>query len=452
MKKTTPELAAIHDRCIVDRIEFEAWLAAREISWQMLSRGEYDFTIEELQLRFVCEDPVKWCAAFMDEPDTGEPYTFFPYQESSIRDWDQDAIHQDGAEVGKTREITAMILWGQCTGFGFTVDNPSILVAAPMQSHLDEIIMAIEMHVGESDGADGRKPIINHFWRKPKKAPHYMMKFKGPTCTKNNIGLVYFRPFGHDGEAMRGVHVNALGLVDEAAKVKNKKCWSEFTRALKPGAYNRFYSVPDGDNKSHFFKIAQKAIKNLEKGKPGFRLFHWPKTLMPDPFWTATRKQEFITRFGGEDSPGYQRNVLGLHGQQENTVWPWELLIANVHNVPEYRRITLTFNNKEEELHLQAQSIELDIHDGTKSPREREITDRHIDTGMFQDPQTRRKAMYDLLREFIEPVAHDVMWAGADLGQLLDPTEITVSREIGKELRTVIRIKAKGMEYHCNAN
>src|SRR5690606_41561870 len=57
----------------------------------------------------------------------------------------------------------------------------------------------------------------------------------------------YYRPGGHDGEAFRGVHVNAFGFFDEAAKVKNAVIFSEFWRALKPGCRSRVYSVPDGD-------------------------------------------------------------------------------------------------------------------------------------------------------------------------------------------------------------
>ena len=177
----SPEIKQVYDREVLDLDGFEAWLAARDYVWQKIDRGEYGFTIAEAQLRYICEDPVLWCQAFLSEPDTGEPYTFWDYQQESVRSWHQDAVHQDGAEVGKTREIVGIVTWGMCTGFGFTIKNPSLLVAAPQQTHLDEIIMAIEAHVGEGDGAGGTKPLINRFWHKPKRVPHTMFKFKGPT-------------------------------------------------------------------------------------------------------------------------------------------------------------------------------------------------------------------------------------------------------------------------------
>jgi len=136
------------DRDSVDIDGFDAWLEAKGMAWQPLSRGEYGVTLDEAQLAYISEDPVLWCRAFLTEPDTGKPYTFWDYQEESVRAWNQDVIHQDGAEVGKTREITALILWGEITAFGGTIPRPWILVGAPQQTHLDEIILDIEEHVG----------------------------------------------------------------------------------------------------------------------------------------------------------------------------------------------------------------------------------------------------------------------------------------------------------------
>lgn len=447
-KQTAPEIARLHDRCVVDPDAFDAWLQGMGWAWQPLSRGEYGVSLEEAQLLHVCQDPALWCRAFMDEPDTGEPYNFWPYQRESIDGWDQDGIHQDGAEVGKTREITALILWGQCTGFGYSIRNPSVLVAAPQQTHLDEIIMAIEAHVGEGEGSEGPKPVIHRFWRKPRKHPHYMMRFKGPTCGANQLGTVYFRPAGYDGEAFRGVHVNAMALFDEAAKVKNKVCWSEFHRALKPGCIQRVYSVPDGDNTTVYYRMTQQAIPNLPKGQPGMRLFHWPKTLMPDPFWSEARKREFIKRYGSEDAPGYQRNVLGLHGQQENPVWMWSLLEKNIHDTPDYRVLKLLVNEAQGEIHATGYGVELTEQHGKKIGTERPLFDRYEDLDAFQDKATRRDEIRRLLRDVFAPVEGSVLWAGADLGFSNDPTEIFLAREIGSDLRDLVRIQARGLDYY----
>lgn len=448
MKKPSPDMQPIQDREVIDLDAFEAWLAQRGWAWQGLERGDYGLSLNDAKVMYVWQDPVLWARAYLTEPDTGEPYQFWPYQEEGARAYDQDGLWCCGAEVGKTRQIIVTILWGQCTGFGFAIPNPSILVAAPMQSHLDEIIMSIEAQVGAGRGSEGRKPAIARFWREPKKSPHYTMFFKSPTCTKNELGVVYFRPAGHDGEAFRGVHVSALGLFDEFAKVKNKVIYSEFIRALKPGCKQHLLSVPDGDNSSDFYRLDQQAIPNLPKGKPGMRSFRWAKTLMPAPFWSEERDKEFQRRYGGRDAPGYQRNVLGLHGQQENPVWPWLLLESNIRDVPEYRVLKLSVDEASGQMRVQAQAVEIEYNHGKKAATDRWLADRDDDLTPLKDPATRRAAVMELLREFVEPVIGDaLLWAGADLGFSNDPTEIILSREVGEELRDIVRISAKGMSY-----
>lgn len=454
MTKVNPNIAALRDRDAIDHDGFEAWLADMGWAWQPLSRGEYGLTLEEAQLAYVCQDPVRWSLAFLDEPDTGEPYRFFPYQEESIRSWRQDVIHQDGAEVGKTREITALILWGMCTGFGGEVGRPWCLVGAPQQTHLDEIILAIEEHMGVDEGAIGkRRPFLHHFWRRPKRTPHTMFRFATPAVDgsgRQHLGRVYFRPAGHDGEAFRGVHVNALACFDEAAKAKGSVIWSEFHRALKPGCRRRIYSVPDGDNATEFYRMTQQAVPDLSPRKDGLRLFHWAKTLMPEPFWSQERRREFITRYGGEDTPGYQRNVLGLHGQQENPVWSWDVVEPCVQEVPEYRCLKLLADAQRAELHVVASRIALQVSgEGKKSGQERFLADRYEDLSDFREKDRGkvRVAVRALLRAFLTPPGQGVFWFGADLGFSNDPTELMVFRELGAELRLVARLHAKGVSY-----
>lgn len=449
-RKLSPELEQIAERCVVDRDDFAWWLDQKQWTWQQLSRGELGLSLEEAQLLYVCEDPVLWCRAFMDDPDReNEPWTFFDYQVESARAWHQDVIHQDGAEVGKTREIVSLILWAMCTGMGGSVQRPWILVGAPQQTHLDEIIMAIEEHVGEEEGHRGNKPLLNRFYRKPKKHPHMMMRFNGPT----GPGRVYFRPAGYDGEAFRGVHVNAMAFMDEAAKLKNKVCWSEFNRALKPNCVQRIYSVPDGDNASEYYRMTQRAILNLPPGKPGMRLFKWPKTLQPHPYWSEERHKLLAERFGGEQSPGYVRNVLGEHGQQENPVFPWEVLEPNIRDVPEYVSLHLSADGNKGDVQVIAYRVELQMNANKKSPQQHYLVDRHDDLAPLKSKNRDdvRATVRRLLRQVFPTQPAGVYWAGGDLGFSKDPTEITVWRELGGELRRVARLQARGVSYDVQA-
>jgi hypothetical protein len=438
----------------LDVDDFDAWLAARCMSWQGVERGDYGLSMQHAQMAFLCENPVRWAKAFLREPDTGNPYTFFDYQRPSVLAWDQDVIHQDGAEVGKTREITALVLWGMCTSFGGTIRRPYILVVAPQQTHLDEIIMDIEEHAGITEDAASERGFVSHFWLQPKRTPHTMMRFNTPAPDgKPAVGRVYFRPAGHDGEAFRGVHVNALGLFDEAAKIKNPVIWSEFFRALKPGCKHRIYSVPDGDNSTEFYRMTQQAVPDLDPRKTGRRLFRWAKSLMPPPFWTVERKQHFISLYGGEDSPGYQRNVLGNHGQQENPVFSWAVLEPNFRHLPDYRCLRLLADAGERSLHIVAERVEMRQENGKKIPQMHSIADRYDDLGSIdsRDADERRAGVRGLLAEFIAPAERGVYWFGCDLGYAKDPTEIFVFREIGEELRLVLRVQLKGVGYDLQA-
>ena len=166
--KLPQEIRQIYDRGVVQRADFEWWLDQKGWNPHQLARGELGLTTEQAVFVYVCEDPVLWAQAFLTEPDTGEPYRFWKYQIPSVRAWDQDVIHKDGAEVGKTREIGILIMWACCTGMGGAVPRPWILVGAPQQTHLDEIIMEIEDHVGVAEGREGAKPFLAHFWTKPR--------------------------------------------------------------------------------------------------------------------------------------------------------------------------------------------------------------------------------------------------------------------------------------------
>ena len=444
--------AQMLDRGVYDPDEFDAWLQSYGWGWRQLERGDYGVSIDEALFVFTCEDPLRWAETFLFEPDSGEPYRFWPYQRDSVRAWMQDVIHQDGAECGKTREIIALIAWAHCTSLGGRIANPWSLVAAPQQTHLDEIILAIEEQFGVADGA-GQKTLIQRFWLKPKKTPHTMHRFLSPNPLrpdKPSIGRVYYRPGGHDGEAFRGVHVNAFGLFDEAAKVKNAVIFSEFWRALKPGCRARIYSVPDGDRSTEYFRLTQAAKLNLPVDKDGYRLFRWQQTMKPSPFWDEKREADMVRRFGGRNTPGYQRNVLGEHGQSTNPVWPWGHLLPNVVDLPDYRAIKLHADIEADALSVEVLQVKFSMNEGRKVGEYHWVDSFAIDLHPFVKgtDDARRTAMRDLLRPHVSRRVMGSFMVGGDLGERNDPTEIIISEEVGHELRDCLRVKATGLPYH----
>lgn len=433
--------------------EFESWLAERGWSWQQLDRGDHGINLEQALVLFVFEDPVRWCETYLIESRTGEPWKFFDYQRESLRAYTQNVVHQDGAEVGKTREIMCLVLWGSCTSIGLTVRRPWSLIGAPQQTHLDEIILAVEEQVGAQDDGSARGSLLSHFWLKPKRTPHMMQRFLTiPLGETEQVGMarVYYRPAGHDGEAFRGVHVNGFGMMDEAAKLKRLVQWTEFYRALMPGCRLRTYSVPDGDRTTGYFRQTQEAVPNLPVGTEGSRLFHWPKTIMPAPFWSAERDREFVRLFGGRQTPGYVRNVLGEHGDAESPVWSWDTVLPNVQDVPEYKIIRIAADHTRHELAVTVRRIELHIENGKKFGIEHYLVDTAmaLDPFIGKDDDARREAIRALLRENLDGASTGVFWGGADLGEMNDPTEIIISEQIGPKWRDKLRLCARGLPYH----
>jgi hypothetical protein len=454
-RRTPATERQMRDRGVYDVDAFDAWLAERGWGWGALERGAYPLSLEEALVAFTLVDPVRWCETYLIEPD-GSPYAFFDYQRESVRAWRQDVVHEDAAEVGKTREIVALLLWGHVTGFGCTKSNPSTLVAAPQQIFLNEIIDAIERQVGVFKSMPGES-VLKQAWLEPRRTPHTQLRFRCLNAArpdKPTLATIDFRPAGHDGEAFRGVHVTALALVDEAAKMKAKVQWTEFYRAMMPGCHMRAYSVPDGDRNTEFYRLCAEGVLGLQEDAKGFRKFHWPKSVMPAPFWSAERDAHFVKLYGGRDTPGYQRNVLGLWGDAEDPVFRWDQLLPNVVDLPDYRRLQIAADGKADVLYLDVARIDLVLNEGQKSGRVAQLVDSAVDLSPFigKDDEARRTHWDELLSPWLAHIdPRGVFWAGADLGERNDPTEIIVSEEVGGELRDVLRIKAKGMPYHAQS-
>lgn len=439
-------LDQMRERGIFDPESFNAWLEARHWSWKGLESGSYGLTIQQAAIGYVWTDPVRWCEAYLIEPDSGEPYRFFEYQKASIRAWNQDVVHQDGAECGKSREIMCLVLWANCTALGFTQIKPEILVAAPQTTHLNEIIDAIEMQVGVNE------KFFKQYWRKPRKSPHTQLRFATPNVkdpNRHGLGVVDFRPGGNDGEAFRGVHAGTMLFFDEAAKAKNPKIFNEFWRAGKHGAKSRIYSVSDGDRSTEYFRLTQQAVEGLPADADGFRLFRWKQTMKPAPFWTPEREQQMIRRYGGKATPGYQRNVLGEHGQAENPIWPHHDLLACVVDLPQYRVLHLTADTSVDDLRLTGHRIKLTISGDKKIREDQWFADETIalSTVTQGSDQSRRSEVTRLLHGSLPRNGQGIYYAGADLGEQGDPTEIIVSEQVGDTIIDVLRVKAERLPY-----
>lgn len=439
-------LAGLGKEIVVPVEIFEKTLERLDWTWHQCGRGEFPApfrSLEEFQLAIICSDRLLWCQAFLREPtdpDSGAPYNFFPYQIESLK-CSTCVVHQDGAEVGKTREIVALALY-----FAFNYPNGSGFIGAPLQIHLDEIIDAMMEQMHTFNPALG-KSLVKH-----KKQPYHQFTFA-------NRFKIDFRPAGFDGNAYRGVHAETFGFVDEAAKKKNRPQWTEFWRALKPSATARIYSVPDGDRESEYYKLTMRASgKTDDNDKTGgdnysWTLFRWGKDLMPPPFWTPERKRSFVELYGGEDSPGYRHNVRGEHGDPENTVFPWNQLRHCIRDIPEYRCLKVLVDSGRNEVIIEGYRCEYEVGADGPVPRHTILHEETANSVMFfeldgdGDNEFRR-----LIRSFFQ-VVPGLRRGGGDLGFSQDPTEIYVKNIIGKRERLVARLQLKQVTYdmQCQA-
>ncbi|WP_167631575.1 hypothetical protein [Mariprofundus ferrooxydans] len=439
----------------------EAINAPDGLSVEGLLRGDYygrdgkQLNIETYAWMLTNSRPHLWANMNLKEPDTMQPYEFWGYQLASVNWRGGDYNHKDGAEVGKTREIITKLLWSCETlhnlelldVHGQPMRRVESVVGAPLQGHLSDIIDAIEEQIELN-------PHLQTGLRKGwhQKAPYHKITIHH----SDGRGIIHFRPGGIAGGAFRGIHVNAWGMLEEAALLKSAKHWSEFKRALKPSATWGTYSVPDGDRDCDFYRRNQSSMPYEEfkkrypngwkgPGKPPRVLFNWPKTLMPEPFWSAERRREFIDDFGGEDSPGYQQNVLGQDGDRANCVFPYATMVACLTQINEFRRLKIIANKSEQTITIELYSYEqVDGGDG----RENLIYERNEPVPDWNGHEAWRDIAERLVFEAFGHIRDGEHWIGADLGESQDPTEIMVAEDRNSILRRHSSLQLKNVDYH----
>ena len=465
----------------------DALLRRNRWSWQALERGDLKLgdevlNVDRLQWWLLNADPVLWVETnLVNKPeDGGGLWQLFPYQRPSLR-FRGHVVHQDGAEVGKSREIVGLLLWG-C----LAAERGSVLVGSALDGDLDEIWEEVEWQLSAN-------PFLADALRSRTTKPYRRLTWRN--------GLrVLFRPAGHDGRAYRGIHVRGWLLHDEAAKVVNPRSWSEFWRAAKPGCEIRIYSVPTGDRQCTFQRIADNAVpadsivpgdtpdlvlaqllRPTSAATPegtralardlGGRVwvrFHWPKTIMPHPFWCEERRQEFVGFYGGPDEPGYVHNVLGLPGDPEYSLFPERLLKPALTWIPDYLSVSFRWDSRAGQLDGLSRRLNPSYPWGEEGepqspedddPEEAEgadalqpfltvLQDTFDVSGWDRwDAERRREVIADLTRFFVRPIPGDLT-AGVDVGSAT-VTEILFERRNGLADAIVLRLHLTGWNWYA---
>ena len=308
-------------------------------------------------------DPVLWGQAYLRNRD-GSPRAYWPHQAEDLGCDRSNIIHLDGRDSGKTWTLATDVLH-----YAFTTGGGSGLVAAPHQGHLDTLIDEIEFQLGANP--DLEKSVARTKNGQPKivRKPYFRIEFTSGT-------VIHFRPGGAYGEAFRSLHVDRL-WVDEGAWIP-EKAWKALRQCLNAGGKFRIYSTPNGLRDTTYYRLTQSRQ---------WKVFRWPSWL--NPAWSPAREAELVEFYGGKDTPGWQHEVAGEHGQPSFGAFHLAALLACRKEIPEFRLVVVTPE------HLEGCETDTDA-------RER------LDTVLSLAPRP------------------GVFWMGIDTGYTSDPSELVV--------------------------
>ena len=330
-------------------------------------------------------DPVQWGERMLANRD-GSPRRYRDYQALDLRCPDRRVVHLDGRAVGKTVNLSTLLLYSTFVNRGF-----SVLVAAPYQGQLNTIIEEVEHQLAHSDllrANIARKPGGG---LKIKHHPYFEVTFR-------NGCSAYFRPAGDDGDVFRSLHVDLL-LVDEAAWF-SKRAWTAIRQCLNPGGVFRVYSTPNGVRTNPYYDITN---------SKHWRRFHWPSWIAPG--WSPEHERDLQDFYGGRSTPGWQHEVAGEHGATAYSAFNVAHVLAAVTDIDNYRRVDIT-------------GAAL-----AGAVKEREVRER-LETLLLLDG------------------GHGTFWLGGDLGYTSDPTELALFEEDSDGVLTlVLRVHAEHVAY-----
>ncbi|HEX4954792.1 MAG TPA: hypothetical protein VF017_15475 [Thermoanaerobaculia bacterium] len=419
---------------VIPEEALEQFLAGRGWSLRGLMRGDYELTLDEVQTHILTEDPVVFAESMLWERDADEPtlWRLFDYQKGSMR-YRGDTVHQCGAEVGKSREITALTLWRTTTRRG------DVLIAAAQEGHLDEVWEEIAFQREASPWIEAQ---FNPKGTKVKPYRSHRLR---------NGNRILFRPCGNDGTALKSLHISGTIFLDEAASVRNRKVFGNFFSRAKPGCESRVYAVPDGDRTSPYFELTEESVAVdvfRPVAVPGKRAkFIWPKTLMPEPWWSPERQAKLARELGGVDSPEYRQNVMGEHGDPTSSVFPWPVFSQCLRYDPDYVAVKLTLQATDGLIYVDAYRLNQAYQVAAAGDESDEAAAGPEVPICREQVAFTPDALTTLIRRFFSPSEGRQLALGVDFGGSENPSELLLFEQTGLRRRVKGRLHLKRWPY-----
>jgi hypothetical protein len=332
---------------------------------------------KERKLAETLASPVLWGQGYLRNRD-GNPRVYWPHQVDDLLCRENNIIHLDGRDVGKSVCISTDVLH-----FAFTTHGGQGLIAAPHQGHLDTLIEEIEFQLDSNPDLMASIALTKYGKQKIHRKPYFRLEF-------TNGSILYFRPAGAYGDAFRSLHVDRV-WVDEGAWL-TEKAWKALRQCLKSGGRLRIYSTPNGLRNTTYYRLT---------ASTQFKVFRWPSWL--NPVWSEEREAELLEFYGGRDSAGWQHEVAGEHGKPSYGAFNIEYLNLCRQELLEYQKVIITGDE------LSSCTSEEETHD-------------RLETLLNLVPQS------------------GVFWIGGDLGYTNDPTELVVFQEVELAERRILKL------------
>ncbi len=310
-------------------------------------------------------DPVRWGEAMLFNRD-GSPQRYWDHQKEALRNPARKQVKQSARDTGKTTVLATKALH-----WAFTRPRRIVLIATPQRSHYAKIIAKIEGYQSLNPSLDARTE-----W--------FTDKAGGTELRFANGSRILFRHTNPHGTAVRGEDADMV-VADESAWIC-KNGWDALEGCLRADGDGIMdvFSNPNGLRSTPYYRFTTQ--------DKTFVVQRWPRTL--NPFFTEQMDAELVVYHGGKDTPGYQHEVLGVHGEPLFSVFKEADILAALQPHPSYtlRRISGA-----------------DIPD-ISSSSETEL----------------RTRLRDLLAL---PRRRGVFYLGGDLGLSRDPSDFTIAEE-----------------------
>ena len=187
-----------------------------------------------------------------------------------------------------------------------------------------------------------------------------------------------------------------------------------------------------------------------DEGEPArFRKINITKMDLPHPFWSEKRAAMYREMYGGENSVGWQTNVLGKWGSPSYSVFPMPTLRPNLKFLPRYRIVVALLDRESARYHLRAARLApgLERVDDEDVVREELLARDERPFLSARELAAGIAAFFPDLADWPDPL----LYCGGDFGSAADPTELIFATRAGLIWSDLFRLHLVNADWPAQA-